>query len=531
MHMETQACSNPSRLRWLSLAVAMTAGLVLADAPEGVAPAAGNPAVNPAAAVNTSATVVPVATGTSQVISLTLDDVPLAEVVRMFMRISGANIIAATSNLQGQVTANLQDQPWRPAFESILERQGLQLTEKPPASNIFVIDARRSSEDPRVSTTVKLNYAKVADVTALITSVLSTNGGSVTPFPSGNTIVLNASAQKTAELQKIITEIDVPRTQVSIETKIVQLTDGSSKNLGIDWQSLNGYDISAAGGGSGGALANFYHASANSVPVSDGTGAANIPNITPVAQAGLGTMRGISAVLTPATFNVVLSALAGTSGAKTISNPKIIVANEEKALIKMAVDEPNIRVTVVQSTGAGVPAVTTEALDSGMPYFTYGITVEVTPRVNTASNITVTIKPELSAKATSSANPTGEKSFPDGNSFPIIDKKSVQTVFSLADGSTAAIGLITTTDSDSLSKIPLLGDIPSLGDWLFSYKGRTKSQTEVLIFVTVRLIDPKANMDNTQLPSGTMLYTQQHPTDSVLYMHSDPVCTNTAAIR
>jgi len=164
-----------------------------------------------------------------------------------------------------------------------------------------------------------------------------------------------------------------------------------------------------------------------------------------------------------------------------------------------------------------------------MPFFTYGITVEVTPRINTSSNITITIKPELSAKAITAENPTGEKTAPDMNTFPIIDKKSVETVFSLADGSTAAIGgLITTTDSDTTSKVPLLGDIPFLGKWLFSYKGRTKSQAEVLIFVTVRLIDPQAALDATQLPIETSLYTKQHPRDSALYTHADPGMTNTA---
>jgi len=196
-----------------------------------------------------------------------------------------------------------------------------------------------------------------------------------------------------------------------------------------------------------------------------------------------------------------------------------------RALIKMAQDEPNIKLTVNRATVQGQSDQITSALDGTQPYFTYGITVEVTPRINTSSNITVTIKPELSSKI-------NEKTAPDGNTFPIIDKKSVETIFSLADGCTAAIGgLITTSDSDTSSKVPLLGDIPYLGEWLFSYKGRTKSQTEVLIFVTVRLIDPQADMDAAQLPSETSLYTKQHPVDSALYMHSNPLGTNAAAAK
>ena len=216
--MKANTCSNLSRLGWLSLlmAAAMT-GLSWAEAEAPVATA------NPVARAGANAGVI--VTNVAQLISLSLDDVPLAEVVRLFTRISGANIIAATTNLTGQVTANLQDVEWRPALESILERQNLQLTEKPPASGIFVIDTRKSSEDPRGSTSIRLNYAKVSDVAALVTSVLGKDG-TVTPFPSGNTIVVNASALKAAEIQRIVTEVDRPRLQVAIETKIVQLSKG-----------------------------------------------------------------------------------------------------------------------------------------------------------------------------------------------------------------------------------------------------------------------------------------------------------------
>ena len=227
------------------------------------------------------------------------------------------------------------------------------------------------------------------------------------------------------------------------------------------------------------------------------------------------SLRGLAATLTPDQFNVVLNMLEGSTGTKLISNPKIIVANEEKATIKMAQDEPNIKLTVNRATVQGQADQITSALDGTTPYFTYGITVEVTPRINTSSNITVTIKPELSTKIS-------EKLAPDGNTFPIIEKKTVETVFSLGDGRTAAIGgMIETDDSDTRSKVPLLGDIPYLGDWLFSYAGRAKTQKEVLIFVTVSLVDPMSTTATTQLPSETTLYTGHYKSDAVLYMAKD----------
>ena len=557
--MKVQTRSGLSRLQWLALAVSMASSL--AAAVEAEAPAAGAAAAKPAAAeapapkpaadATSALAAAPAATNAPQLISLTLDDVPLAEVVRLFTRISGANIIAATTNLTGQVTANLQDVQWRPAFESILERQGLLLVEKPPASGIFVIDSRKTGEDPRQSATIKLNYAKVADVNTLVMSVLQKDG-TVTPFPSGNAIVVNASAMKIAEVQKIIDALDCPRTQVSIETKIVQLTEGSSKNLGIDWQGLNNYKIGMSGGQAGGALGSYtrttsggptrsttttrsYDQYGNEVPILDhyenittpsGTISVPIYKATTTTTAGdssqVSVQRGLSAVLTPAQFNVVLSMLEGSTGTKLVSNPKIIVANEEKALIKMAQDEPNIKLTDNRATVQGQSDQITSALDGTTPYFTYGITVEVTPRINTSSNITVTIKPELSTKIS-------EKTAPDGNTFPIIEKKTVETVFSLADGRTAAIGgMIETDDSDTRSKVPLLGDIPYLGDWLFSYNSRVKDQKEVLIFVTVCLVDPQTTTSEMHLPSETALYTGNYKNDAVLYMQKDRAATNSA---
>jgi type IV pilus assembly protein PilQ len=544
MHMEAHVNNNPSRTRWLSTFVIIGAALTYGAAADVAAPAipaaAPDAAAAPAAAkvaadAATNAVVGSTLGGTSQVISLTLDDVPLAEVVRLFTRISGANIIAATSNLTGQVTANLQDVPWRPAFESILERQNLQLIEKPPASGIFVIEARRAGEDPRLSTTIKLNYARVADVTALVAGILGKEG-TATPFAAGNTIVINASAVKAAEVQRIVETLDRPRTQVAIETKIVQLTEGSSRKLGINWKSLDEYAIkstqsatynrSASGGPSrSSTTTRYYDQFGNEVPsldhyetITTPSGDVSVPiyksttTKTFTDSSAVTSLRGLQAVLTPGEFNVVISMLEGSGGTKLVSNPKVVIANEEKALIKMAQDEPNVKITTTRATVQGQADQITTELDNTRPFFTYGITMEVTPRINTASNITVTIKPELSTKVST-------KIAPDGNTYPIIEKKTVETVFSLSDGRTAAIGgLIETDDDDQVTKVPLLGDIPFLGEWLFSYKGRVKTQKEVLIFVTVSLVDPQTPSEN-ELPSETAIYLQKLPETSALHVN------------
>ena len=548
---------------------------------------------------------------TNQNISLVFDDVPLTDAVKLFARISGANIIASSSNLQGLVTANLQDVPWRPAFETILARQGLQLIESTPGSTIFsIVDARRADDDSRTSEAIILNRAKVDEVTKLLQNVLG-KSGSVTPFPSGNAVIVNASPLRIAEMRKIIEGLDAPRTlnglesssetislqyakvddviklvqgslgesgsvqpfpygnalvvnatsaritnvrtliatldrprpQVYIDAKFVELNDGDSKNIGINWQTLGAWQIqgqvslntqntkttgnttgtgsgtaNATGQGnapgpatttaSGSSTTRYYDMNGNPMPLVTGYQTVNgvsVPIITPTTttydnrNVAESSLRSITAVLSPGDFSVVLSMLEGNTGAKLISNPRIIVASDQHSIIKMAEDEPNIEITRSRATVQGQEDLITSSLDKKEPYFTYGITLTVTPQVNGTSNITVVIKPEISSKL-------DVKTAPDGNTFPIVQKKSIETIFTLGNGRTAAIGgLIQTTVNDVQTKIPVLGDIPILGPRLFSYKSHVRQQSEMVIFVTVGIVDPQSADQFSGMPSASEL--------------------------
>ena len=135
-----------------------------------------------------------------------------------------------------------------------------------------------------------------------------------------------------------------------------------------------------------------------------------------------------------------------------------------------------------------------------------GVKLTVTPTINTESNITVEIKPEIVRILDQSEWTTA----PDGSSYPAISKKEITTVFSLLSGETAAIGGLTETDkSDAEDKIPILGDIPLIGEYLFSHSTKSKAQTETIIFVTVGLAKPEAIENNVGVPTGARLVHQQ----------------------
>ncbi len=489
-------------------------------------PVATTNAIDKAEPVTSTIETVPVTSyspegGGPNLISVSLDDVPLQDVVRLFTRISGANIIATSSNLQGKVTVNLQDVEWKPALGSILDMYSMMIAEKIPGSGIYSIQTKLT--EPLIAQSIFLSHASVSNVISVVAPMLGSEG-SASPFINANALVVRASAANLSDIRKVITEIDVPRKQVYIEVKFLELTDDAIKDLGINWKVLESYRVGVGSmqwdmeetrdklkGRSDRLSQSDQRARSDELStVYDGSG----PTPTRTVDDGITQTRDVTseiedtytktltdvrtAMLSAEDFSIMLSALKQMSGISIVSNPKIIVANEETATIHIGENEPNIRGTVTPGQ-QGQANTTTYALDATKPYFEIGISLDVTPTINNRSNITVRIVPTLSEKL-------GDKTAPDGNTYPIEGTKTIKTVFSLDNGKTAAIGGLTKTDDREVtSKIPLLGDIPLIGKWLFSHTHTQKKQTETIIFVTVGLADPGNIGQDDGLPEETEL--------------------------
>ncbi|MBL7076676.1 MAG: hypothetical protein ISS31_04315 [Kiritimatiellae bacterium] len=479
-------------------------------------------------------------------ISITLDDVEILDVVRMFTRISGANIIATPSNLQGRVTVNLTDVAWKPALESILDMHGLALDEKLPGSGVYrIIPRPAGAPDPMKVQTFFLKYASVGNTAPVVTSML-VEGGTVSEFASKNALVVRSTPANLGEIEQLITEIDIPRDQVFIEAKFMELNDEAIKDLGINWQALSGYGIGASSmqvdlsntrtwedqradalgrrdrrgvqdevndlydlyndkfedtetesGGTGTEVGQVKILPTRTVTDTIDVGRDVTSDITSTFTKTIADAR--TAVLSAADFQLVLSALKQMNGISVVSNPKIIVANEEPATIHIGQTERPFVSSVTPGQQGIAPVVT---YNPGEPV-DLGVKLTVTPTVNTASNITVKIEPELTRFISDAVAPNGQ-------TYPIIAKKTISTVFALDSGKTVAIGGLTeTSDREVTSKIPLLGDIPLLGKYLFSHSHKEKSQEETIIFVTVGLAMPGSILRETGLPENTEL-TRRH---------------------
>ena len=490
---------------------------------------------------DTSTELMPVASfagvsGKQNLISIALDDVPLQDVVRMFTRISGANIISSSTNLQGKVTVNLQDVEWKPALDSILDMYSLMVSEKVPGSGIYSVITKVPGVENMIAQPIFLEYAQVSNVVAVISPMLS-KGGTVSAFQTANAILVRATAADLSSIIKVVKELDVPRQQVYIEAKFLELTDEAIKDLGVNWQVLQAYGIGvgklsdtlndsrtkvngnhATSDQTDSRKASDSIASGNSTDLkgsSVGPLGSEIPittshNTSDSIDQTLNNTRGLvrnrdqtltdvrTAVLSADDFRLVLSALQQINGISIVSNPKIIVANQETATIHIGQNQPNIKGTVTAGQ-QGQANTTTYALDTTKPYFEFGISLDVTPTINNLSNISVRIAPTLSRYVS-------DLIAPDGTKYPIEATKTIKTVFSLESGKTAAIGGLTeTTDNDNVVKVPLLGDIPIIGKYLFTYTHKQHNQTETIIFVTVGLANPKTVLKEEGMPEETDL--------------------------
>ena len=515
-------------------------------------------------------------------ITISLDNAPLADVVRMFSSISGANIVAGT-NLVGAVTVSMHDVPWQPALRAILDSVSLVLVEK--TDGIFsIISKADMASEPVTMETLFLSYTSVSNVLPVVTSMLISTNGSASAFPSANAIVVQETASRLSDIRTTVKKIDKPRPQVYIEAKFIELNDTAIENLGINWQVLQGYGIgvtpdfayekadlktetftdelrnerrrdrnvtqtftdntvdqrnefffdsegtldgSFAGLDSGTFSAaltgrnalpsvtreedddtgevTFITELSEIRPVSDLAASRTSDKVTEVIDTTVDSFSRVqdvvnqeqvtkllSAVLSADELAVTLSALKETDGVEVVSNPKVIVSNGETANIHVGRNEPNVTAVPQGDTGDRFAV----ALDQTNPYIEIGVKLEVTPTVNTEDYITLKIVPELSRKL-------GDLEVGSvGVSYPITSIRRIETEFQLESGRTVAIGGLTeTSDSEAINKVPVLGDIPVIGKYLFQHRSTSKVQDEVVIFVTVGLANPQSLVEISGIPS------------------------------
>jgi len=304
-----------------------------------------------------------------------------------------------------------------------------------------------------------LKYAKAKDVVSFLTPKLDDKGnGSAKADEKYNRVVVTALPGKMDEIQKLIEQIDTSIRQVLIEAKIVRIKLTPTTEYGIDWQRVFAY------GGPTGEKKTFNFESA--FPVS--------PTLTSFGKLVIGR---VAANQSP---EVVFQALKTVGEAKILSSPRITALNNEEAKIFIGTREVYTTSTATTGTGGTSTATAVNFID-------VGITFKVTPTINENGEILMNISPEVSRV---------DRYFetPDGDQIPVVDTTNASTRVMVQDGNTIIIGGLISDNTDrTTQKLPILGDIPYLGN-AFKHVTEEKEKSELVVFLTPHIISPEKDM-------------------------------------
>jgi type IV pilus assembly protein PilQ len=427
---------------------------------------------------------------------LDFKDADIRDVLRVFARKAQINIIPS-QKVQGTVTVKLADVPWEKALELILSQNNFVL-QKDEAGIYKVFTQDEVAAVPLETKVYTLSYIKASDAKKILAPLLTAERGKVEADESGNKLIISDVPGKLSDLEKVILKLDSRIRQVSIEVRVFENSGGQEQNIGINWDILKEYKVSATS-----LKDNFQKTETNTQKYTDWKQTDTTQTLSPVqseleSEQKTSSIFGDSALTVPNRFiesstvrtailsaddfSLTLSALMSDSNAKLISSPKIATVDNRTAEIKVVRKIPIPQYSYNDQTG------TYEI--SSFTFEEVGIKLNVTPQINQDEYITLEVKPSVTTQF-------DDKTFViSGGTIdvPIIDERSAETKVIVKSRETLVIGgLVSEDESKIIKKVPILGDIP-LVKYLFSHKSTVKSKKDLIFFITPTLVEGEANV-------------------------------------
>ena len=429
-----------------------------------------------------------VAMAEEDTISVDFPDEEVRTILRNVADLFDLNLVIPDT-LQGRTSVKLRNITWRQVFEVALEPLGFTYVED---RNIIRIKSIADLTTELVDTRVFiLNYARADDIQGSVSPLIdAAAGGKIQVDVRSNALVITERPSRMNRIQEVIDTLDRATDQVMIESKFIEVSNGDLSDIGVDWAYLNenaGDLLNGSGAGSGNPGFN-----PSELPKADpdgdipiGTG--NIAGGLDSFSSGLaniatsGASGGLVAVFSSSQFAATLTAIQTENRSKLVSNPTIVVMNNQQAVFQVGEDYPIREFSVNDQTGQ---------LETGeLEYRFVGIELDVTPSVNAAGMITLDVNPVVSALGglvTTGAGVGGLTELEDR----IFKKREAKTQVTIKDGYTIALGGLTAeTEDNNSSKIPFLGDLPFLGQ-LFRSDVSNEASTNLIIFLTAKTLNP-----------------------------------------
>lgn len=457
-------------------------------------------------------------------LSLNFQNIEVRALLQVIADFTNFNVVTSDT-VTGNVTLRLKDVPWDQALDIIMQAKGLGLKKSGNVLWIAPKDELAAKEkldleskaaiaqlEPVRTQSFQLNYVKAEEIARGLTgqsigsgsSAGGSSGGGTSGSSSGsgsgsgtrilsprgsvisesrtNQLFVSDIPSKLEEIQAMIAKIDIPVRQVLIEARIVEANDRFGRALGI---KLGGYDARGQAGGIPGynvGGSNYLTVGSNynlvgwqtrqtaTDPGYNNTNFVNLPANTSSDSFAGAVAQTVAVSLFSATanrfLNLELSALESDGKGKVVSSPRVITADQVKALIEQGEELPY---QVATASGA-----------TSIAFRKANLKLEVTPQITPEGSVILSVDVNKDSRGTLT---------PQGYA---INTKHVQTQVLVENGGTVVIGGIYTQDEgETINKVPLLGDVPVLGH-LFKNKTRTTSKTELLIFLTPKVVSERA---------------------------------------
>jgi len=445
-------------------------------------PSGIQPAVNLAAEQKTQMSQTPATSGpkyTGEPISVNLKDVDLKDFFRLIHEISGLNVVL-DPNVHGTLTIVLDDVPWDQALDIVLKNNDLARELEGNVLRIATVDTLKKEADARraqqesealavekVTVTRFLSYAHSKDVVPTIKKFLSQRGDVISDDRT-NAVIISDIPNVIPSLDRLLTQLDRKTQEVEIEARVVAATRSFARDIGTQFGFGWGNDHSAVGGAS----------SVGSTPTTVGG-----LNPTYITTAGSGSAGSTIPLFSNLPVTSPTSGLTFVNASNNVRIDAVLTMAESRGLLKIlsrprVVTQNNIQALVRQ--GVRVPIVTQAQL-GGPPTVSY-----------VDAFLRLTVVPQITSEGTIFLNVDVENTTPDfgrtvqGNPTLITQQATTQVL--VTDGGTVVIGgVIQTNNSMNVAQVPVLGNIPALGN-LFKRRTVTTSNQELIFFITPRII-------------------------------------------
>ena len=410
-------------------------------------------------------------------VSIHAEDTHLPSILAILAEESGYNIVTGPNvQSKNKLTIHLDGVPIDQAINLVIRAAGLSY--EIVGNSILVANQSKINEDVGVSPSViTLQYANAEEVALLLKDITE----KISVDATGNKLLVTASPKKIAEVEKIVSEIDVPSIQIMLEARLIEVALNDTEELGIDWERLASTTMIFAESGepqniteslvTGSYLPGYVP---EVIETTDGTSSFIFEQITGTATGAIPDQMAFtrSDGMNPfgrqlTAFDLTLDMLLKDNRANILTNSQIVTVNGHEAEIQM------VDVIPYLASNGGFGNSNFQVLKE-----TVGIKLKILPYVNTDGYITTQITPEVSSIQSWTAQ-----------GYPWTKKRTSTTTVRVKDGETIVIaGLITTETIHTDTKVPLLWRIPFIGKKWFTHAEKQDKKTDLIIQVTPSII-------------------------------------------